>query len=168
LKTYTVREGKHNFTPAMPIWPQRGVKGFAVEFIFTDYCWYPPEAITPPSDWHDWSKLLGITQAFSPNTRNSCMVAWRPGMEPYTIRIGAYANYPGRAMQWRELGHVETMERGRVECFFHLGRAHFSMGDMELSLEYEPPRIIRQVGMWHGGNQPAPQDMAIQAGIEFL
>jgi hypothetical protein len=167
LTRYTVQKGKHNFSPMMPPIPRRKVRGFAVEFIFDASCWYPPEAITPPSDWHDWSKLLGVTQAFSANNRNSCMAVFRPGMEPGMMRVGGYVNHPGTDIQWRELGHVEVGERGRIECDFHLGRAHFSMGDMDFSLPYEAPKWVRQVGMWHGGNQPAPQWMQIEAAINY-
>jgi len=41
------------------------------------------------------------------------------------------------------------------------------MGDMDFSLPYSPPKWTRQVGMWHGGNQPAPQWMQIEAAINY-
>jgi hypothetical protein len=168
LTRYTVQAGRHNFRPLMPIIPMRRVRGFAVEAIFGDSCWYPPEALDDPSDWDDLSKLLGVTQAFSANSRNACMVAWRPGAIPCMIRIGAYANFPGSRIQWRELGHVEAGERFRVECRFSADTAWFKMGDMTHALDYSPPRLVRQTGMWHGGNQPAPNWMDIEAAIEFF
>jgi hypothetical protein len=168
LQRYTVRAGRHNFRPLMPVIPMRRVRGFAVEAIFSEACWYPPEALADPADWDDWSKLLGVTQALSANNRNACMAAWRPGAVPGMIRIGAYANFPGSSIQWRELGHVEAGERIRIECRFSAGAAWFKMGDMTHALDYDPPRLVRQTGMWHGGNQPAPQWMWIEAAIEFF
>jgi len=146
----------------MPIVPMRGVKGFALEFILDVSCWYNPKEIGD-----HWNKLLGVTQAFSWNDCNACMGAWAPMPERGLFSIAGYVNYPCKEKGWRVLGEIEAKQRGRIECYFNLGRAHFSMGDMDASLDFEPPSLVRQVGMYFGGRPKSPQWMQIEAAINY-
>jgi hypothetical protein len=163
LQRYTVQAGRHNFRPLMPVIPMRRVRGFAVEFVFGEACWYDIKKVGD-----HWNKLMGITRALSLNDRDACMIAWRSMPQPGMFSIAAYTNYPGRDISWRVLGEIEAGERGRAEARFTSGQAWFYMGDMNTALDFRAPALARQVGMWFGGRPKAPHWMRIDAAMEYF
>jgi hypothetical protein len=163
LTRYTAKKNRHNFRPFMPLPPKRGVEGFLVEFIFGETAWYDAKAL----GIDQWNKLLGITQAFTPNNWNACMAAFMPTPEPGLMAVAGYVNYPGREKDWRRLGEIECGTRGCIECFFEDGLAKFEHGDMKAALPFRPPALSRQTGMYFGGRKKTPHWMEIQADIFY-
>jgi hypothetical protein len=165
MKQFTVKKGRHNFSPRIPLHIRRGVTGFHQAFVFDSSCWYDTKAVGD-----HWNKLLGVTSAFSWNDRDACMAAWRPMPERGMFSVAAYANFPGKARSWRVLGEAEAGEHCELDCFFDKpeGLATFEYKDMQARLDFDAPNRIRQVGMWLGGQPKAPHDMKITANIWFF
>jgi hypothetical protein len=163
LTRYTVRAGRHNFRPLMPVIPMRRVRGFAVEFVFGEACWYDIKKVGD-----HWNKLMGVTSALTWNDHNACMAAWRPMPELGLFSVAGYVNWPGKEKSWRVLGEIEAGESGRVECRFSAGAGWFKMGDMTHALDFVPAKCIRQVGMYFGGKPKAPHWMDIDAAMEYF
>lgn len=173
MQTFAVRKGKNDFSPPeFPTLIRYGRADLSWTFTIEANCWYDSLG----TDNLDWNKLGGITRATSANNVDSLLIAWRPlATEPGYFQVCIYENIGKtndpqednfRVVAAGERFSVEfiPMQNGQYDIYFH----------RTSSLEYwttsrfrKPFTLFRRIGLWFGGNQPAPQEMYIRAQFKM-
>lgn len=177
LRIFEVKKGKHDFWPVefRSIWRLRNFGLLRYEVVFDKSCEY----ILPGEDQGDFNKGGGVSfDAFS-NTKNAALWGWRhtPGAG---IDLTGYFHENGE----RQIGIPEQLVAMTVQpgerVFIEVWRAFFTWkvtfvrlnADGEGIAFAEHERTFKRsfalgyrVGLWFGGNQPAPQGMQVWADV---
>jgi len=165
MKTYTVKKGKHDFRPVDSLRPANPcTKEIRYKVTFTESCKYT----LPGEDQRDWNKGGGVSFSLFSNTRNAVMWAWRWRPEIQRIELCAYWHRDGVAH------YAETENDFPFACnpgeeitisirkaggdWFVDFRAADGFFQKPTTAKGSPLRVI---GLWFGGNRPAPQEMSI-------
>lgn len=165
MKSYKVKKGKHDFKPTDSIGIANPcLKEIKYKVVFTESCKY----ILPGEDQDDWNKGGGVSFSLLSNRKNSVMWAWRYKPVFDRIQLCAY---------WHENGvahYAETENDFPFACnpgeeitisirkagkdWFVDFRAHDGYFQKPVTAKGTP---IRPIGVYFGGNRPAPQDIEI-------
>lgn len=174
-KTYAIRRGQHDFSPAeFPTLIAYGRSILRWKINLEANCWYD----SLDTDNADWNKLCGITRAISPNNVDSLMVAWRPlATEPGYFELCVYenigtSNFPHEnnilIVMAGEPFTIEFRPRPREDMMYDVYFLRStSLQHWDWSNFRQKFTLFRRIGLWFGGNQPAPQQMYIRVGFEM-
>jgi len=179
MKKYTIKPNRHDFRP--PEFPHlycaRKIRELRWEFRFTRDCAYT----LPGEDQHDWNKGGGISFHLLRNNRDSLMWAWRYDPCKELIEITAYSNNPdelnGRFIGWGAGQTMMNLQLDEVgECIltpydhdhwrFTFRRNYQPITNSCLHPVRRRWRLAKRLGLWFGGNRPAPKEMTIYVGLE--
>lgn len=191
MQTFAVRKGKNDFSPPeFPTLIRYGRADLSWTFTIEANCWYDSLG----TDNLDWNKLGGITRATSANNVDSLLIAWRPlSTEPGYFQVCIYENIgKTNSPQEDDFRVVAAGERfsvafkavdgGQYDIYFYRfqNRPTISGGVTESFLDKgaymehwttsrfrKPFTLFRRIGLWFGGNQPAPQEMYIRAQFKM-
>ncbi len=168
---YTVKEGKHDFTPNHI---QLKTDGFVVEYecVFYDVSKY----ILPNEDQLDWNKGAGWTNHILTNTKNSAMWGWRwnPTIDLFEITgyfhrdnkaLYAENNFGGKTFKVTvgEYFYVRFIKNIAGDDFYRV-IIHNKNNTKYLTYEVQYDQLKccdRNIGSWFGGNQSAPNTISI-------
>jgi hypothetical protein len=174
VKAYTVRKGKHAFTPYAGCLKRNPLQmAWRVKFgTGTDYS-------LPYPDNRDWNKGGGLSYRMLTNHEHSIMWGWRWNADKQAHEVCMYTHLDGE----RKIGTSHTappdltdkevaliVPRG-VECLITLKKqdGKYRMG---FSLDNGPANyctltythregFARCIGAWFGGNRAASNDMTL-------
>ena len=180
---YEIRAGQQNFQPKESIWPQFSVDGFQLAVRFPAESWVGLGEWEDDGDWYDWNKLKGVTDYFSPNNRNSALIAWRWGVAPNTFQLTAYTNQKDGS--WTITGKPVTIYAGEVaycQAITNRKNVYYEIEYFGNTTEYNHKWkrpwlwVAREVGTWIGGenNSPGPyggeaaKDMSIDIDFQLF
>lgn len=172
MKKYTVRKGRHRFSPGR-FWPcflSYGTKVLKWRFKLSASCWYDSLGV----DNRDINKLGGITRSSSPNNVDSLLIGWRPlENQPGFFEIFVYenigtANVPREAdpriVQADEEFEIILVPGLKQPALYHIyfkaGLSLVHWGDSAFRRHFS---LFRLVNLWFGGNRTSPQSMDIEA-----
>lgn len=174
LKIYTVKKGKHDFSPKefRSLYRLKNVGAFEYEVVFDASCDY----LIPGEDQGDFNKGGGVSFDWYTNTKNAAMWAWRNTPSVSGIELAAYFHKDGKTVIGDEFGIVAMVcnfgERVKIQVWraFKSWRVTFVKLDVDGNgIEYAEQQLDfgkahelgYRVGLWFGGNQPAPQKMQV-------
>lgn len=166
---YTISKGKHypeghNLAGYALGGPHLGLLTMTKTVVFTPSCLSLPNR--PDCD-NDWNKLFGWSYGW--HHSNSIRVAWKPPLDKAgVIRIGFYIYERGK-VRYAGMGNI------KVDLEYDISITH---DDLTNTLSYRirnstydrqlstPWRGIKKcagyrLGLYYGGNCPAPNDMEI-------
>ena len=177
LRIYTVQTGKHDFWPPEPRTPHMsGGLSWQWDVVFDASCRYN----IPGEDQKDFNKGGGVSMRMLSNNRDAVMWAWRYNLKSDKIDLTLYVNRGGK----HEIGEgdklvllsVPIAQNARIVLTYSGGGnwsltvAHrdvegrvVDIGTMYTNIK--TPTILWRLGLWFGGNQPAPQEM--QVWVDF-
>lgn len=174
MKKYTIQPGRHDFRPPEfpSIYCARRIKRLHWKFRFAADCMYH----IPGEDQYDWNKGGGISFHLFRNNRDNMMWAWRWNPRKGMIDITAYSNNAdmpnGRFIGWgngqvmmtiypEEVGEVIIEPYGIAGWNFTFRRSGKEISNHCVHGTRRNWRIAKRLGLWFGGNQPAPQQMTV-------
>lgn len=178
LRIYTVKAGKHDFWPPEPRTPHfRQGFSWTWEVVFDATCRYT----LPGEDQGDFNKGGGVSFNLLSNNRNAVMWGWRYQPKNDMIQLCLYINKDGK----KQIGHdgdlvqleIPIAERAKIQLTY-LGGNTWAMGfywldaddriiDAELvHFTIKTPTILYRLGLWFGGNRPAPNDMQVWVDLK--
>jgi len=165
MKKYTIAGGKHDFKPSDSFAlsnPLARDVSFRVKFGAD--CNY----VLPGEDQNDWNKGGGFSFSLFSNTKEAIMWAWRWNPTLQRIQLCAYWHVKGQAFYAETqndfpfavaLEQEFTVRIYKPGVFWHV---MFQTIDGTKIIETSAQgRPIRPIGLWFGGNQPAPQAMTV-------
>lgn len=177
LRIFHVKAGKHDFWPPEMRVPYRS-RGLSLtwDVVFDATCAYT----LPGEDQRDFNKGGGVSLELFSNNRNALMWGWRYTPDLKTIELCQYVNRKSK----HEIGtgtdlvqlRVPIGQRCRVNLTYleaNLWQYTFEL----LNIDRQPvqrivtyatintPSLVYRLGLWFGGNRPAPQDM--QVWVDF-
>jgi len=165
-KTYSVKRGSHDFKPTDSFYlvaPWGKEVNFKVKF--SDNCAY----YLSDGDQKDWNKGGGFSFSLFSNLKNSVMWAWRYAPEIRKMELSAYWHEKGKAhyaetenfepviVDFNEEIEVRIYKPG-VHWFVDFTRKNGSLYSVNTEMKGWP---IRPIGLYFGGNKPAPKDMEV-------
>ncbi len=173
LTRYTIEKGSHAAKPRVfRLGWRTKIRGWNV--IFEDSCRYNLGPWTDSSDQKDFNKLVGLSFNLFTNHKESAMIGWRYNPESDLIELAPYYHIDGQ---------VKINPGFTDENLFYAVRIgeeiQVSIGvDYEqklyytrvIGIDYEKTVqmgfshnscITREINVWFGGNQPAPQDITV-------
>lgn len=177
LTIYTVQPGKHDFWPPEPRTPVlSGGFSWQWDVVFDASCRYS----LPGEDQKDFNKGGGVSMRMFSNNRDAVMWAWRYNPKGDKVDITLYVNRNGK----NEIGEpgklvllgVPVAERVRITLTYSGGgnwsltAAHRDASGrvVDIATMYnniKTPAVLWRLGLWFGGNQPAPNEM--QVWVDF-
>jgi hypothetical protein len=177
LRIYTVQPGKHDFWPPEPRTPHlSGGLSWQWDVVFDASCRYN---ITRRR-----SKGLqqggGVSLRMLSNNRDAVMWAWRYNPKIDRIDLTLYVNRGGKIEIGGDPGLVlmflPIAEKARLVLTYSGGGNwsltvfHLDQDDKVLDREtaynnIKTPAVMWRLGLWFGGNRPAPQKM--QVWVDF-
>jgi hypothetical protein len=116
----------------------------------------------------DWNKLCGVYRwGDYRKNKNAVMIGWRPYLEqPGVIEICMYENVGGANRPGKITCTVPTGTR--IDFTFHElgGKYRIEVSGFTLGIQTNPMQFksVGKIYTWFGGNQTAPQDMALKLG----
>jgi hypothetical protein len=161
MRLYTVKAGKHDFTPSPLPFPA-SAKTLQGSAKFMPSCWYDNLG----EDNADWNKLAGVYRwsDFKKN-ENAFMLAWRPDTKIKDLfELCLYENIQGRnvpkesAIYKVKSGQVFNFMLAEMNGRYLLYVDNILLGTQANDLRY---RTVGKISTWFGGNRTAPHDMHI-------
>lgn len=165
-KTFSVKQGKHRFTPIRSLCPRGFAYTFSGSVIFDSSAYVFPVEYQRPDhngidfDYFDWNKLFGITGYLSRPNRNSAMIAWRWDVDSaYCFQLAAYTN--DRHGDWRVSDPVTICagQEAQFSMFDYKGEALYAIygnGVLRTRHPWKRPWITSEIDTWMGGENNAP------------
>ena len=177
LRIFTVQAGKHDFWPMEARTPHlSGGLSWQWDVVFDASCRYT----IPGEDQKDFNKGGGASLRMLSNNRDAVMWAWRYNPKRDVIELALYVNRSGKHEIGSE-GEIRTFavpiaQKARLVLTYS-GGGNWSLtmfrldaDDNVLDVEttytnIRTPPVVWRLGLWFGGNQPAPQEM--QVWVDF-
>ena len=165
MRKYTVQAGKHDFRPVDSLgivapW----VKEATYKVRFGPDCAYT----LPGEDQADWNKGGGFTFSLFSNTKNAVMWAWRWSPAIGRIQLCAYWHKGGKAFYAEtenDFPFAVALVEDLVIRIFKTGKVwavQFTAANGTFSrITTATGTPVRPIGLWFGGNRPAPKEMSI-------
>ncbi len=158
-KKYTVREGRHDFTPSpVPLpYPAATVSGWAV---FHTSCWYDNLGV----DNADWNKLAGVYRwADVAKNKNAVILAWRPDVKIRDVfELCMYENIQGANVpQESSIYKVRADEQFWFDFVLHDGKYTLLINGIQVGQQQNDHKYktVGKISAWFGGNRKAPHTM---------
>lgn len=192
MKSYEIDAGKHDFRPKdglgliawnAPLLPSLKKSALVVGMVFHDNCLYN----FPDGDNHDWNKLPGVSLELFSKNQNAVIGAWRSRPDLGEIEVTSYANRDGkhivgwdeepdrdqvfwRVKPWREVSYIVWAdEPGTWNVRVFNGRAHLKPPYQQAQYKFrKKPCLFTPVGLWFGGDRPAPQRMTMEVNRAWV
>lgn len=165
MANYSIKKGRHDFRPIDSIgliWPFRKRRKYKVTFAAN--CNYHLE----DGDQFDWNKGGGFSFSMLSNRKNAVMWAWRYLPHIFRMQLCAYWHVDGKAHYAETEGDSPfALEPGQpvtIELYKENGVWIVSFKSEGGYLRKETTAKgcpIRPIGLWFGGNKPAPKQMDI-------
>jgi len=158
-KKYTVREGRHDFTPSPLPLPQKA-KSVSGSAVLHASCWYNNLDV----DNADWNKLCGFYHYGDIiKNKNAFILAWRPDIKIRDLfELVMYENIDGRNVP-KESAVYKIKAGERFTFDFVLDGGKYSLyingvliGTQASDKQY---RTVGKISAWFGGNRTAPHTM---------
>ena len=155
---YLGKQGKHDFKPRTPIawyWKPSGFQCFVTFKDGSDY------NMLPDTDHWDYSKLEGLAFSLLGNAKNSVMFGWSYDPHRELYRVVGYINDKGKH---KFTPYIEVKKDNQITLSARVnkGSVDFDLNGTKFTLSISfKAKLGRRIGMWFGGNKPAPQDMEI-------
>lgn len=158
-KKYTVREGRHDFTPSPLPLPQKA-KTVSGSAVLHASCWYNSLDV----DNADFNKLCGFYHyADIIKNKNAFILAWRPDIKIRDLfELVMYENIDGRNVP-KESAVYKIKAGERFTFDFVLADGKYSLyingvliGTQASDKQY---RTVGKISAWFGGNRTAPHTM---------
>lgn len=185
FKLYSVRAGKHNFTPDDHPFFTFDYSCY-YKFLLTPSMWYNASSEDYPyrnpngTSYRGWNKLgMGFTSPWNGNANQSGMLGWFPidNMENW-FTIVAYINHKGGGWEARQIMQcaADTVYEGQT--IWEKRQIRFLLredvkGDTqphpwtERRMDLKRPWGARGIGAYFGGQYPAMKDMEFHAIINY-
>lgn len=177
LRIFTVKKGRHDFAPPefRSMYRLSRLGSLDYEVIFDASCTYT----IPGEDQGDFNKGGGLSFDLTSNTKNAAMWAWRhtPGvgieLSGYFHEAGqTYIGMPGELAAMV----VQPGDKVKIQVWraFDTWKVTFVKLDAQGNgIDYaEHEKMFSRyhktgyrIGLWFGGNQPAPNEM--QVWVDF-
>jgi hypothetical protein len=173
MRTYTVKAGKHDFWPPELRTPYNLNRLEYLEWvvIFDASCAYH----LPGEDQKDFNKGGGISFDLLSNTRNAVMWAWRYNPQVDQIELCGYWHNAGIRYigEGPELWQMRVNFGERVKVRIYRQGQSWRVKFTRLDVDKEPMESVEagqviytgkygyRIGLWFGGNLPAPTDMEV-------
>ncbi len=159
---YRVKKGKHDGKPNrigqfLPIWGDF----YKLLSVNLNHYYYPSQYPCGRS----WNKLFGVGKFLCVNNKSAVLIAWAPQETPgYEFSIYLNDSKGG----WDTFG---TVSGDWCEAVFQRSgrkwlRVSLSSESGTVSHEFKMPGILRERGLWHGGQCPSEFDYTVEMDIK--
>lgn len=177
MKRYTVKKGRHGFRllGVFPIIPKIIKRPILASWLVTfgEGCDY----LLPGADQQDWNKGGGVSFDLLTNHIDSVMWAWRYNPALELVELAMYAHVDGlrwvarnelRPSEGEILNRIAIGETARISLKVDYEEGNYDMNIQVVGDNESYPGIIpfthekeiaRTIGVWFGGNNPAPNKM---------
>ena len=162
---FSVKAGKHAFTPAVSLNISRRPGNVTWRVSFNDDCRY----ILPHPHDQSWNKLCGESFCLLTNHRESAMIGWRYEVGLGVIALTTYYHIEGR----RVIGKRNDSEILMLLPFgvevdlplnidYNLKKYTWQVGNVVDVQDFTHSRKwTREIGSWFGGPIAAPKPMSL-------
>lgn len=180
LRIFTVKKGKHDFSPKefRSVFKLDNIGALEYLVVFDKTCEY----LIAGEDQGDFNKGGGLSFDFTSNTKNAAMWAWRhtPGVG---IELAGYFHENGKTYIGMPGEMVAMVAQPGDRVKIHVWRAFdtwkitfVKLAPDDTALEYaEQEKMFSRlhtvgyrIGLWFGGNQPAPRDMQVWVDYKVM
>tara|TARA_R110000822_G_scaffold25937_5_gene78461 strand:+ start:3309 stop:3845 length:537 start_codon:yes stop_codon:yes gene_type:complete len=174
MKTYIVKEGKHDYKPNNT-WVRWGKYSFRYTVTMGKGNRYNLGDV----DQFDWNKGGGIANYLWSNFKMTAMWAFRYNINTNVFEMCGYFHvnddiyYPGRGFNPTQIARVGVGETVTIDVTMAKRKMSVVIYDDDMNVmqtynvsKPKHRRFCREVGAWFGGNETAPTDLWFSMDID--